>query len=89
MTRPLDLSEYHDAFREQVKKLVERKKHGGTTKATEEVDERPEGPTVDLMDALRRSLHTSGSTRRSDHVRHVALRSPSKHPRGKVRAKAH
>jgi len=62
MTRKLDLSEFKDDYREELEKLIEQKKHGKTVRVSD--DEKPEAPlphTVNLMDALRRSLKTTGN----------------------------
>jgi DNA end-binding protein Ku len=88
MTRPLDLAAFHDTFRDQVEELIEEKKHGGTTKVADEVEGQPEGATVDLMAALRRSLQASARPRRANHVRHVAVHSSRSAPRARASAKA-
>jgi DNA end-binding protein Ku len=59
MSRKLDLSKYHDKYREELEELVERKKHGETVKIEGEVEEKPLTKTVNLMDALRRSLKSA------------------------------
>jgi DNA end-binding protein Ku len=55
MTKPLHLEEFKDDFRKQLQALVEAKSHGKEIKAAPE-PKRPSGRTVNLMDALRRSL---------------------------------
>jgi DNA end-binding protein Ku len=55
MTRPLHLEEFKDDFRQQLQALVEAKSHGKQVKAAPE-PKRPSGHSVNLMDALRRSL---------------------------------
>jgi DNA end-binding protein Ku len=60
MTQPLDLSKFKDDYREEVEHLIERKKHGRKTVATaDDHDEEPPPPTINLMDALKRSLGAS------------------------------
>jgi DNA end-binding protein Ku len=57
MTHPLDLSEFKDDYREQVEELIEAKKRGKKTVATaDDHDDEVIPPTINLMDALKRSL---------------------------------
>jgi DNA end-binding protein Ku len=65
MTRPLHLSEYKDDYRRQVQEMVEQKKRGKKTYApSDERDEGPIPPTINLMEALRKSLQgNNGSAR--------------------------
>lgn len=60
MTHPLELSKFKDDYREQVEALIEQKKRGKKTVATadDHAEEAPP-PTINLMDALRRSLSSS------------------------------
>lgn len=61
MTRPLDLSSYHDDYREELEKLIERKRSGKETVApADDHDDAPPPRTTNLMDALRKSLQGSG-----------------------------
>jgi DNA end-binding protein Ku len=60
MTHPLDLSVYKDDYREQVDKLIEQKKRGNKTVATaDDHGDETIPPTINLMEALRKSLATS------------------------------
>ena len=64
MTHPLELSGFKDDYREQVEALIEQKKRGKKTVATsDDHDDEPIPPTINLMDALRRSLSSSKSAR--------------------------
>jgi DNA end-binding protein Ku len=77
MSRPLKLSEFHDKYHEELEELVERKKHGETTKVEGETDEKPLPRTTNLMDALRRSLQSSSpSSSNGRHPRKTAMRRP-------------
>jgi len=64
MTHALDLSGFHDDYREQVTALVERKRAGKKTVApADDHDDAPPAKTTNLMDALRRSLSVSKAPR--------------------------
>jgi DNA end-binding protein Ku len=64
MTHKLDLSGFHDDYREQVTALIERKRSGKKTVApADDHDDAPAPKTSNLMDALRRSLSVSKSPR--------------------------
>lgn len=67
MARPLDLSEFHDRYREQLEQLVERRKHGQKAKVAHEVVDEPVPHTGSLMDALRRSLRSPRAFASGDH----------------------
>jgi len=58
MTRELHLEEFKDEFRPQLQALVDAKAHGKEIKREPE-HERPVGRTINLMDALKRSLARS------------------------------
>jgi DNA end-binding protein Ku len=62
MTRKLDIAEYKDEYRQRVEELVEKKAHG--KKLVHPADERDEPlpPTINLMEALKRSLAASAPT---------------------------
>jgi DNA end-binding protein Ku len=60
MSRPLDLSEFHDEYREKLEAFVEQRRQGHTVRIASEEEETPPARTVDLIDALRRSLELSG-----------------------------
>ena len=72
-----DPKTFKDEYEDALKKLVRRKASGKTI----EVPEREEKPdnVVSLMDALKQSLKTKGSTRRSSGKPH-ARRSPAHRP---------
>jgi len=62
MTGPLDLAAYKDDYREEVEKLIERKRSGRKTViAADDHEEEPPPPTINLMEALKRSLNSKPS----------------------------
>jgi DNA end-binding protein Ku len=61
MAEPLDLSTFRDEYREKLQELIERRKHGKTIEVAEAYDDKPPPRTVNLMDALRRSLKSSAT----------------------------
>lgn len=64
MTHPLDLSVVKDEYREKIEELIGRKKSGKKTVAvSDDHDDEPPARTIDLMDALKRSLSNGHSTR--------------------------
>lgn len=79
MTHPLDLSEFHDKYREELEELVERRKHGETVKTGGEAEEKPLPRTVNLMDALRRSLQSSAPA--GTNGRHLRGKATPRRPR--------
>ena len=56
MTSKLDLSAFHDEYREHLEEMIERRKQGKTVEVADEFEDRTPPKTVNLMDALRRSL---------------------------------
>jgi DNA end-binding protein Ku len=69
MTHPLDLSGFKDDYRDQVNALVEQKRRGKKIVATaDDHDEEPIPPTINLMDALRRSLASNKNGRDGRHA---------------------
>jgi DNA end-binding protein Ku len=80
MTRPLDLSEFHDQYRQDLEKLVERRKKGETVKVAGPAEEKPATGTVDLMDALRRSLRSSGPAAAGGPRRRAPRRAGTRRP---------
>jgi DNA end-binding protein Ku len=66
MTQKLDLSQFRDEYREQLEKLIERRKHGQKMVEVSELPDTAPPRTVNLMDALRRSLK-SGSAGGNGH----------------------
>lgn len=77
MTRPLDLDEYKDDYREQLEHLVEAKVKGRKTveASTEQSDATHLPRSINLMDALKRSLRASKPARSSAAVRHPRRKS--------------
>lgn len=74
MTHPLDLSGFKDDYREQVMALVEQKRRGKKTIATaDDHDDEQIPPTINLMEALRKSLSANKPSRTNG--RHVHRRS--------------
>lgn len=62
MTAPLDLSKFKDDYREKVEELIERKRSG--KKLVEVADDHADEPlprTINLMEALKKSLAGKGS----------------------------
>jgi DNA end-binding protein Ku len=53
LTAKFKLSEFHDAYRENVERLIEERKHG---KKITTIKQPRKAPVVDLMDALKKSL---------------------------------
>lgn len=65
MTEPADLKKYKDDYREQVEALIEQKKRGKkTVSISDDDDEAPIPHTINLMEALKRSLETGKATPR-------------------------
>jgi DNA end-binding protein Ku len=63
MTHELDLSDFKDDYRRQVEALIEEKRRGKKTVApSDNHDDGPPPPTINLMEALRKSLATSGKS---------------------------
>ncbi len=57
MTHPLELEKFKDDYREQLEALIDRKKSGKKTVAvSDDHDDEPLPRTINLMDALKRSL---------------------------------
>jgi DNA end-binding protein Ku len=77
MTRELHMEQFKDEFRRQLQALVDAKAHGKETKRAPEPDEQPVGRTVNLMDALKRSLAGGRNARNG---RHLHAKRP-RHPR--------
>jgi DNA end-binding protein Ku len=75
MTQPLDLSKFTDDYREQVQQLIEQKKQGRkTVVAADDHDQELPPPTINLMDALKRSL-AAGKPGRAATARHPRRKS--------------
>jgi DNA end-binding protein Ku len=62
MSGPFEPSHYHDAYRENVERLIEQKKKGH---ALPKVSAPRKAPVVDLMEALKRSLKTQPAKKSS------------------------
>ena len=77
MTKPLDLSDFKDDYREQLEALVESKKHGHKTveASTDDADAEHLPRTINLMDALKRSLQAKKPARGAPAVRHPRRKS--------------
>ncbi len=71
MTQPLDLSKFKDDYREQLESVIEQKKRGKkTVEVSDEQDVEPAPRSMNLMDALKRSLETHAAHKgTSDRVR--------------------
>jgi DNA end-binding protein Ku len=67
MTRELHMEQFKDEFRQQLQALIDAKAHGRQITRAPEPDERPVGRTVNLMDALRRSLAGGQNGRNGRH----------------------
>jgi DNA end-binding protein Ku len=67
------ISSYRDRYRERVLKLIESKRKGKTIEIAEEEEEEP---IINLMDALKRSLSSSGKTRAPRAARRTTRRKP-------------
>jgi DNA end-binding protein Ku len=66
LTAPFQPAQFHDAYRENVERLIEQKKKG--QKITP-VKQPRKAPVIDLMDALQRSLKSSGPADRAEEGR--------------------
>jgi len=79
MTHPLDFEQFKDDYRDQLEELIERKKSGKkTVEVSDDHDDAPLPRTINLMDALKRSLVTSKPRRAA-----AARVSATRHPRRK------
>jgi DNA end-binding protein Ku len=73
MTRELDLSQYKDEYHDRIEDLIAQKRKGKeTVEVSDDTDDGPLPRTVDLMDALKRSLRVGSPAR-----------STARHPRRK------
>jgi DNA end-binding protein Ku len=64
MSQSLDLNNFKDDYRDQVERLIEQKRKGRKTViAADDHDDEPAPATINLMDALKRSLNASKVTR--------------------------
>jgi DNA end-binding protein Ku len=63
MTAKLHLEEFKDEYRTQLQALIDAKKQGKEVSHAPEEEDRPLKPTINLMDALRRSLAAGASQR--------------------------
>ncbi|HEU0120525.1 MAG TPA: Ku protein [Bryobacteraceae bacterium] len=78
LTAPLDLSQYHDGYRERLTAVIEAKKRGKKVVA---VRETKRAPVVDIMEALRQSIAAGKSKARAP--RKTAAQSAPKTGRGR------
>jgi non-homologous end joining protein Ku len=67
MTSKLDVSTFHDEYREHLEEMIERRKQGKTVEVADEFEDRAPPKTVNLMDALRRSLKSAGPAHHDAH----------------------
>jgi DNA end-binding protein Ku len=67
MTKALHMEEFKDEFRQQLQALVDAKARGKEISHAPEPDKRPAGRTVNLMEALKRSLASGPSRLRGAH----------------------
>ena len=73
MTHSLDLSKFKDDYREKVEELIERKKSGKkTVVAKDDHDDEPLPRTINLMEALKKSLQANKPSRATTHHRKSA-----------------
>jgi DNA end-binding protein Ku len=70
---PFKPSEFHDAYRENIERLIAQKQKGKTVSETVQPKR---APVIDLMEALRRSLADTASTRGK--ARNAAVKKPKK-----------
>lgn len=69
MTRPLHMKEFKDEYREQLQALIDAKAHGKELQREPEAEDRPIGRTINLMEALKKSL-AAGNGAPADHNGH-------------------
>jgi DNA end-binding protein Ku len=61
MTQKLDLAGFRDEYREKIEELIEKRKHGQKMVEVADLPDAAPSRTVNLMDALRRSLKAAPS----------------------------
>ena len=77
MTRPLDLAEFKDDYREQLQALIEAKSHGKEIAHVPEQTDRPIKSTINLMEALKKSLAAGAGGPNGHNRRGVTGAAPS------------
>jgi DNA end-binding protein Ku len=81
MTHKLDLTQFHDEYRERLEMLVQQKKgQRKTVPVSDDHDDKAAMPTINLMEALKKSLREGG--RSSSRGR--TTRSSHAHPRSRA-----
>jgi DNA end-binding protein Ku len=56
LSRPLDVSEWRDRYREKLQQLIDAKAEGKTVRVSDTQDDEPPPRTINLMEALKKSL---------------------------------
>ena len=69
LTAPFKPREFKDAYRENVERLIEQKRKGQKIST---VKQPRKAPVIDLMEALKRSLKSGGSSKSAPKVAHRA-----------------
>jgi len=83
MTHPLNLSDFHDEYRQQVEVLIEQKRRGKQTVIpADDHDAESLPPTINLMDALRKSLAANKPAKGRSRAQHRG----ATHRRGDIAA---
>jgi DNA end-binding protein Ku len=76
MTHKLDVSTFKDDYREQLETLIDAKKHGKkTVEVSDDHDSDVLPRTINLMDALKRSLQQNKPSRSAQTIRHPRRKS--------------
>jgi DNA end-binding protein Ku len=70
MTKELHMEEFKDEFRQQLQALIDAKAHGKQITRAPEPDDRPIGRTINLMEALKKSLAAGSARQNGGHVAH-------------------
>ena len=70
MTKPLDIASYKDDYRKEVEKLIETKKKGKKMVIVhDDHDDEPMPRTINLMEALKKSLNANKGSKPAKHGR--------------------
>ena len=62
LSRPLDVGEWRDQYREQLQALIDAKSEGKTVRVADTHDDEPAPRTINLMEALKKSLAQNRAT---------------------------
>ena len=62
LSRPLDVSEWRDEYREKLQALIDAKSEGKTVRVADTHDDEPPPRTINLMEALKKSLAQNRAT---------------------------